>query len=166
MAHFRRLEGKTVAIWGLAFKPRTDDMREAPAIGLVKAVMEAGAMVQVYDPQAMVVARKLLPAGVSFAKHSYGAVEGADCLAIITEWSEFRRHDFDRIRRLMKSPVVFDGRNILDPREMAQNGFTYYSIGRRGTSAARPGQQSGDDVKASAMANIEELPQPVAERAR
>jgi UDPglucose 6-dehydrogenase len=129
--HFGSLKGKTVAIWGLAFKPKTDDMREAPAIPLIESLLAAGATVQVYDPEAMAVAKKHFGSRITYADANYKALKGADALAIVTEWNEFRRPDFDRMRSLMKSPVIFDGRNLFVPAQMKQNGFTYYSIGRR-----------------------------------
>jgi len=129
--HFGSLKGKTVAVWGLAFKPKTDDMREAPSIALIESLLAAGAAVQVYDPEAMGVAKKHFGSRITYADANYGALKGADALAIVTEWNEFRRPDFDRMRSLMKSPVIFDGRNLFAPAQMKQNGFTYYSIGRR-----------------------------------
>jgi len=124
------LRGKTIALWGLAFKPRTDDMREAPAIVLIERLLAAGAKVQAYDPAAMPVAKKLFGSGVTFAPRSYAALAGADALAVVTEWNEFREPDFAKMRKLMKTPVVFDGRNIYSRELMRSNGFTYYSIGR------------------------------------
>jgi UDPglucose 6-dehydrogenase len=130
-AHFgKSLKGKTIGIWGLAFKPRTDDMREAPAIPLIEALLSAGAEVQAYDPEATKVAKGIFGNRVTFASKNYDALKGADCLAIVTEWSEFRRPDFARMQKLMRSPVVFDGRNLFTPEQMKQNGFIYYSIGR------------------------------------
>ncbi len=129
-AHFGSLKGKTVAVWGLAFKPRTDDMREAPSIPLIKALLAEGATVQAYDPQATKVAKGIFGSKVTFAAKSYDALKGADCLAIVTEWSEFRRPDFEKMRKVMRSPVIFDGRNLFTPEQMKQSGFTYYSIGR------------------------------------
>ena len=129
-AHFGSLKGKTVAVWGLAFKPKTDDMREAPSIALIEGLLSAGAAVQAYDPEAMQVAKGTFGARVKLASSNYEALKGADCLAIVTEWNEFRRPDFARMRRLMRSPVVFDGRNVFTPGEMRRNGFIYYSIGR------------------------------------
>jgi UDPglucose 6-dehydrogenase len=120
-----------VAVWGLAFKPKTDDMREAPAIALIESLLASGASVQVYDPEAMAVAKKHFGSRIAYADANYGALKGADALAIVTEWNEFRRPDFDRMRTLMKSPVIFDGRNLFVPAQMKQHGFTYYSIGRR-----------------------------------
>jgi UDPglucose 6-dehydrogenase len=128
--HFGTVKGKTVAVWGLAFKPKTDDMREAPAIPLIEALVAAGATVQAYDPEAMKVARGIFGNQITYAASNYDALKGADCLTIVTEWNEFRRPDFARMRSLMRSPVVFDGRNIFTPDEMKQSGFTYYSIGR------------------------------------
>jgi UDPglucose 6-dehydrogenase len=128
--HFGTLKGKTVAVWGLAFKPRTDDMREAPAIPLIEGLLAAGVTVQAYDPEAMKVAKGIFGSRVTYAATNYEALKGADCLAIVTEWNEFRRPDLNRMRTLMRSPVVFDGRNIFTSDEMKQNGFTYYSIGR------------------------------------
>jgi UDPglucose 6-dehydrogenase len=128
--HFGGLKGKTVALWGLAFKPRTDDMREAPSIPLIEAMLSAGATVQAFDPEAMRVAKGIFGSRITYASGSYDAVKGADALVIVTEWNEFRRPDFSRIRSLMRSPVVFDGRNLFAPAQMKQNGFTYYSIGR------------------------------------
>ena len=129
-AHFGSLKGKTVAVWGLAFKPRTDDMREAPSVALIEALLAAGAAVRAYDPEAVRVARSVFGSRVAMATGNYDALKGADCLAIATEWNEFRRPDFDRMRTLMRSPVVFDGRNVFTSEQMKQHGFTYYSIGR------------------------------------
>ncbi len=129
-AHFGTLKGKTVAVWGLSFKPRTDDMREAPAVVLIEGLLNAGAKVQAYDPEAMRVAKGIFGSRVTYAAGNYEALKGADGLAIVTEWNEFRRPDFARMRTLMRTPVVFDGRNIFTPQQMQQNGFTYYSIGR------------------------------------
>jgi UDPglucose 6-dehydrogenase len=128
--HFGSLKGKTVAVWGLSFKPRTDDMREAPSIPLIEALLAGGARVQAFDPEAMGVARAIFASRITYSASSYDAVKGADALLIVTEWNEFRRPDFARIRSLMRSPVVFDGRNLFTPVQMKQNGFTYYSIGR------------------------------------
>jgi UDPglucose 6-dehydrogenase len=130
-AHFGSLKGKTIAVWGLAFKPRTDDMREAPVIPLIEALLAAGATVQAYDPEAMKIAKGIFGTKVTFTATNYDALKGADGLAIVTEWNEFRRPDFGRMRKLMRAPVVFDGRNLFTPDQMKQNGFTYHSIGRR-----------------------------------
>ena len=128
--HFGSLKGKTIGVWGLAFKPRTDDMREAPAITIISALLEQGAKVQAYDPEATDVARKHFGSKVSYARKSYEALVDADALALVTEWNEFREPDFARMRKLMKAPVVFDGRNIYNPQQMKAHGFTYFSIGR------------------------------------
>ena len=129
-SHFGTLKGRTIAIWGLAFKPRTDDMREAPSIPLIKMLLAEGADVQAYDPEATKVAKGIFGNKVTFATKNYDALKGADGLAIVTEWSEFRRPDFEKMRKLMRSPVIFDGRNLFEPEQMKQSGFTYYSIGR------------------------------------
>jgi UDPglucose 6-dehydrogenase len=129
-AHFGNLKGKAIAVWGLAFKPRTDDMRDAPSVPFIDALLQAGAKVQAYDPEAMKAARGLFGAKITYAAKNYDALKGADALAILTEWNEFRRPDFAKMRKLMRSPVVFDGRNIFTTEQMKSNGFTYYSIGR------------------------------------
>jgi UDPglucose 6-dehydrogenase len=128
--HFGSLGGRTIAVWGLAFKPRTDDMREAPAIALIERLLAAGAKVQAFDPAAMPAAKRLFGSSVVFAPRSYAALAGADALALVTEWNEFREPDFAKMRKLMKSPVVFDGRNVYARDIMRANGFTYYAIGR------------------------------------
>jgi UDPglucose 6-dehydrogenase len=130
-AHFGDLRGLTIALWGLAFKPRTDDMREAPAITIITQLLERGALVKAYDPEALHTARALFDGRVELCGKSYEALDGADALAIVTEWNEFREPDFTKIRSLLKSPVVFDGRNLYTPEQMRSHGFTYYSIGRR-----------------------------------
>jgi len=128
--HFSTLKGKTIAVWGLAFKPKTDDMREAPAIPFIKTLLEKGATVHVYDPEAMTMAKNFFGSAVTYHKKNYDALKGADGLAVITEWQEFREPDFQRMRKLMKTPVVFDGRNIYQPEQMKELGFVYYSVGR------------------------------------
>ncbi|MGH9349692.1 MAG: UDP-glucose dehydrogenase family protein [Vicinamibacterales bacterium] len=129
-AHFGNLQGKTIAVWGLAFKPKTDDMREAPSIPLIQGLVDAGAKVQAFDPEAQKAARGIFGSRVAYAAKTYDALKGADALAIVTEWNEFRRPDFARMRTLMRTPVIFDGRNLFAPDQMKTNGFTYYSIGR------------------------------------
>ncbi len=132
MAHFGgSLRGMRFAVWGLAFKPRTDDMREAPALTIIEALLKAGAEVHVHDPEALNEARRLFGDRLRYHRVNYEALEGADALLVVTEWNEFRRPDFDRMRRVMKRPVIFDGRNIYDPNDMCERGFTYYSVGRR-----------------------------------
>lgn len=128
--HFGSLKGKTIAIWGLAFKPKTDDMREAPAIVIINALVEKGAIVQAFDPEAVHVARGLFGNKVTYASKSYEALRGADALVIVTEWHEFREPDFARMRNLMRTPVIFDGRNLYDPKDIKAQGFTYHSVGR------------------------------------
>jgi len=129
-AHFGRLKGRTIAVWGLAFKPKTDDMREAPSIPLIKGLLKAGVRVQAFDPEATAVAKAIFGEQVVFARRSYEALKGADALAIVTEWNEFRRPDFAKMKTLMKTPVIFDGRNLFEPGHMQAEGFTYLSIGR------------------------------------
>ena len=124
------LKGKTVAIWGLAFKPNTDDMREAPALTIIDALQREGVHIRAFDPAAMDEAKRRLGKVVKFVENNYDALKGADALLVVTEWNEFRRPDFDRIKSLLKEPVVFDGRNIYDPKVMKEKGFTYYGIGR------------------------------------
>jgi UDPglucose 6-dehydrogenase len=123
--------GKQIAIWGLAFKPRTDDMREAPAVVLVERLLGSGAKIAVHDPEAMAEAKKIFGSRVSYHKVNYDALEGADAVVLVTEWNEFRNPDFERMKRILKSPVIFDGRNVYEPQQMAALGFTYYSMGRR-----------------------------------
>jgi UDPglucose 6-dehydrogenase len=129
-AHFGSLKGKTLAVWGLAFKPRTDDMREAPAITIVEGLLARGAAVRAYDPEAGHTARRIFGDRIAICEKSYDALSGADALVVVTEWNEFREPDFGRIRSLLKAPVVFDGRNIYAPDQMRALGFTYFSIGR------------------------------------
>jgi len=127
---FPSLSGRTVSIWGLAFKPRTDDMREAPAIPIIERLLAGGAVVKAYDPAATPVARGIFGNKITYCDKSYDALSGADALAVVTEWNEFREPDFTKMRSLMKAPVVFDGRNIYSPEQMRALGFTYFSIGR------------------------------------
>ena len=129
-AHFTTLRGRTIALWGLAFKPRTDDMREAPAIPIIEKLLAHGAIVRAYDPAAGPVAKRLFDGRIALCEKSYDALVGADALAIVTEWNEFREPDFEKMRSLLKSPVVFDGRNIYSPGHMRELGFMYFSIGR------------------------------------
>ena len=129
--HFgAKLSGLTFAIWGLAFKPRTDDMRDAPSITVIESLVGAGARVQAFDPEAMEEARKIFGDRIQYTHRNYDALHGASALLILTEWNEFRRPDFDRVKKLMTRPVIFDGRNIYDPADLRKLGFTYYSIGR------------------------------------
>jgi UDPglucose 6-dehydrogenase len=129
-AHFTTLKGRTIALWGLAFKPRTDDMREAPAVPIIERLLALGATVRAYDPEAAATARRMFDGRIAVCEKSYEALAGADALAIVTEWNEFREPDFGKMRSLMRAPVVFDGRNIYSPEHMRALGFTYFSIGR------------------------------------
>ena len=132
-AHFgENLSGKTFAVWGLAFKPQTDDMREAPAIVIIKGLIEAGAKVTAYDPVAMDEAKHRFGEldGLSYSTNQYDALKAADALLLITEWHQFRHPDFTKIKAALNTPVIFDGRNQYDPENLRQQGFTYYGIGR------------------------------------
>jgi len=131
-AHFGELRGRTFALWGLAFKPNTDDMREAPSRVLMEALWQAGAKVRAFDPVAMPECARLYGrrADLTLCKASPEALQGADALVIVTEWREFRSPDFDYIKGALTSPVIFDGRNLYDPLHMARAGFSYYAIGR------------------------------------
>ena len=129
--HLGGLEGRTVAVWGLAFKPKTDDMREAPAVAVIEGLLAGGARVRAYDPEAGRVAQGLFGDRITICERSYDAVEGADALAVVTEWNEFREPDFKRIKALMRQPAIFDGRNIYNPRNLREMGFHYQGIGQR-----------------------------------
>jgi UDPglucose 6-dehydrogenase len=127
------LNGVTLAVWGLAFKPKTDDMREAPALSLINEVVRGGGRVRVYDPEAMDEARRVLPEyneHITYCRRNYEACEGADGLVLVTEWNEFRNPDFERIRSLLSKPVVFDGRNIYNPQLLKELGFDYFGVGK------------------------------------
>lgn len=132
LSHYfeRNLSEKRIAVWGLSFKPETDDMREAPSLVLIDKLCGAGARVKVYDPVAMSECRRRIGDKVEYARNIYEAVADADALLIVTEWKEFRMPDWTAVLRVMKSPVIFDGRNIYDPDEMKELGFVYHSIGR------------------------------------
>lgn len=130
LKHFGSLQGLTVGVWGLAFKPKTDDMREAPAITVIEGLIGNGAKVRAHDPVATEVATKIFGGRVEFAPDPYAAAAGADALFLVTEWNEFRQPDFELLRRTMKQPVLFDGRNVWDPRKVRALGFTYHGIGR------------------------------------
>jgi UDPglucose 6-dehydrogenase len=133
-----RLDGKTFAVWGLAFKPNTDDMREAPSLTLIANLLSRGATVNAYDPVAADEARRVLgeQPRLTIVNNAYDATLGADAVVIVTEWREFRTPDWDELRTRMKTPVVFDGRNLFAPAMVKVQGFEYYAIGRRGNSAA------------------------------
>ena len=128
--HYGELTGKHFAVWGLAFKPRTDDMREAPSLVMLEGLLGKGATLAAHDPVATEVARRHFGDRVRYSETPYEALEGADGLFVLTEWNEFRRPDFDRMKKLMRQPVVFDGRNIFDPPRMRERGFVYFGIGR------------------------------------
>ena len=130
-AHLGTLAGKVVGVWGLAFKPRTDDMREAPAVAIIEGLLARGASVRAYDPKATSVAQRAFGDRVHLCRRSYDAVEGADALVVATEWNEFREPDFARVKALMRHPAVFDGRNIYNPQVLREMGFHYEGIGRR-----------------------------------
>jgi UDPglucose 6-dehydrogenase len=130
-AHYgEKLPGKTLAVWGLAFKPRTDDVREAPALAFIDAMLKANVRLRVHDPEALANVRQMYGEKLCYCDRPYGALEGADGLVIVTEWPEFRNPDFEVMRRLMTDRVVFDGRNIFDLKHMEKLGFKYYAIGR------------------------------------
>ena len=124
------LRGKKFGVWGLAFKPKTDDLRQAPALALIDELLAEGGVVTAHDPVAMEHARKLLGERVQFVQNPYLAAEGADALFLVTEWNEFRQPDFARVKESMKQPVLFDGRNIWNPARVRALGFTYYGVGR------------------------------------
>jgi UDPglucose 6-dehydrogenase len=125
------LNGKTIAIWGLAFKPQTDDIREAPALSLIQELLAAGAKVKAFDPEAMANVKQTIGEhSIYFAQNAYDAIEQADALAIVTEWSEFRNPNFEKIKSLLKSKAIFDGRNVFSLEKMKEEGFYYESIGR------------------------------------
>jgi UDPglucose 6-dehydrogenase len=128
----RPLTGRTIACWGLSFKPRTDDMREAPAITVIEHLLTAGATVRVHDPEAIKEARKIFGDRVEYSHNQYDILEGADALTVITDWNEYRNPDFDRIKSALKSPNIVDGRNLYKPQRMAAGGFTYIPLGRCG----------------------------------
>jgi UDPglucose 6-dehydrogenase len=124
------VKGKRIALWGLSFKPNTDDMREAPSLVLIEELLAAGARVVAHDPVAMHETERRIGNRIGYADNGYAALEGADALVVVTDWNEYRHPDFARIRATLKSPVVVDGRNLYDARKMRTLGFTYDSIGR------------------------------------
>ncbi len=144
-AHFgRRLAGMNLAMWGLSFKPNTDDMREAPSIAVINGLLAEGANIQAFDPIAIDEARKVFPhaSGVQFGSNMYDVLEGADALIIVTEWKEFRSPDFDLMKHKLKAPVVFDGRNLYESAWLLEKGFDYYSVGRPRVAVAAAGNAS------------------------
>ena len=129
--HFNgNLSGARLAVWGLSFKPRTNDMRDAPAIKIIESLLSEHATVTAYDPEAIDEATRIFGSRIQLASNNYGCVEGADALLLITEWQAFRNPNFERMKNIMRQPVIFDGRNIYDPGQVRQLGFTYYSVGR------------------------------------
>lgn len=131
LAHYGSIAGKRVALWGLSFKPNTDDIRESPALEMINALLKRGAKIQCYDPEAMSNLLRFLGDKVVFAENMYAALEGSDFLVIATEWPEFRTPDFAKIESLLKEKVIFDGRNVFEIDTMRKHGFSYYSIGRK-----------------------------------
>lgn len=125
------IKGKTIAVWGIAFKPQTDDIREAPSAVLISSLLNEGVKVSVHDPAAMPNAKKIYGSKIKYCKSAYSALKNADALVVVTEWNEFRRLDLHSIKSLMRTPVIFDGRNIYDPDEVRGSGFVYYGIGRK-----------------------------------
>ena len=124
------IANKTIGIWGLAFKPNTDDIREAPALTIINELLEAGAKIKAFDPEAMENVKALMGDKITLCDNQYDAIEGTDALAVVTEWNVFRTPDYDRIMSSLREPVVFDGRNVFDPVDMRERGFVYSSIGR------------------------------------
>lgn len=127
----KNISGKTFAVWGLSFKPNTDDVREAPSIKLIQTLLDNKARIKAYDPAAMETSKAILKDKIEYCKTPYAALEGADALVIVTEWNEFRTPDYERIKKSLKAPIIFDGRNLYDLSKMEELGFTYYSIGRK-----------------------------------
>ncbi|MCL5021605.1 MAG: nucleotide sugar dehydrogenase, partial [Bacteroidetes bacterium] len=126
-----KLKGKKFAVWGLSFKPKTDDMREAPAIVIIENLLQSGAEISAFDPVAMENAEKIFGNKISYAKEEYAALKGAVALILVTEWQEFREPDFEKMKTLMREHVIFDGRNIYKPEKVRSRGFEYYGIGRK-----------------------------------
>ena len=124
------LAGKNFAIWGLSFKPRTDDMRDAPSVVIINRLLELGAGIKAHDPEAIKEAKKIFGNRISFSAQQYDILSGSDALIIVTEWNEYRTPDFDTIKERLNTPVIFDGRNLFEPKRLANLGFTYHSIGR------------------------------------
>jgi UDPglucose 6-dehydrogenase len=125
------LDGRVVAVLGLAFKPNTDDMREAKSIEVIERLLQRGAVVRAYDPVAMPNARSVLPAAVTYCESPYEAATGADAVALVTEWNEFKFLNLERLRGVMRRPAIFDGRNLWEPERMRRLGYEYHSIGRK-----------------------------------
>jgi UDPglucose 6-dehydrogenase len=146
------VRGKKIAVWGLAFKPNTDDVRFAPSIALVKSLVDEGADVRAYDPEAMQKAKSELP-NITYCSNPYQAAEGADAIVVVTEWDEFRRVDWDRVRSVVERPLVLDGRNMLDAMEVTRSGFQYISIGRPPVVPAQPTSSADDEQSVEGSQN-------------
>ncbi|HVQ64799.1 MAG TPA: UDP binding domain-containing protein, partial [Terriglobia bacterium] len=131
MRHFGDLKGKRFCIWGLAFKPRTNDMRDAPVIPIIEELLAKGASVAAYDPEAMEEAKKIFGARIQLCANNYSCLEGADALLVVTEWQTFRSPNFERMKSMMSQPIIFDGRNIYDAEHLRELGFTYYGVGKK-----------------------------------
>ncbi|MBK9293050.1 MAG: UDP-glucose/GDP-mannose dehydrogenase family protein [Oligoflexia bacterium] len=129
-SHFKNLNNITLGIWGLAFKPRTDDVREAPSFEIIDLLLKEGAKIKVYDPVAMENTKKRFGSKLEYSKNSYEAINGADALVLVTEWNEFKSLEFEKIKNLLKQKIIFDGRNVFSPSQIKKLGFTYYCIGR------------------------------------
>jgi UDPglucose 6-dehydrogenase len=123
------LKNKLIALWGLSFKPQTDDMREAPSLAIIQKLLEAGTKVKAYDPVAMHEAKRILGDKIEYATDQYDALIDADCLLMVTEWPEFKFPNFNVMKKLLKNPAIFDGRNIYEIAEMKRKGFDYFCIG-------------------------------------
>jgi UDPglucose 6-dehydrogenase len=136
------LSGKEIAVWGLSFKPETDDMRDAPSLVIIDGLLERGARVRVHDPEAIEVARRIWSDRIEYFENNYEALDGADALMVVTEWKQYRTPDFDRIRQALRQPVILDGRNLFDPAHMRSSGFEYFSIGRRPSMALHESRPS------------------------
>lgn len=122
----RGLEGRQIAVLGLSFKPQTDDLREAPSLKIIKRLQDGGARVSAYDPSL----RKRSVAGVKVSNDAYSALKGADAMVLATEWAEFHELDFERVKKLLKKPIIFDGRNVYEPKKMRELGFAYHGVGK------------------------------------
>ena len=127
---FKNIKGRRFAVWGLSFKPNTDDTREAPSITIIDKILDNGGMVSVYDPKATMEMKKVFGKKIKYGKEMYQICRGADALILMTEWAEFREPDFDKIKKLLKNPIIFDGRNIYNPQKLTKMGFKYFGIGR------------------------------------
>jgi len=136
----KSLTGRIIACWGLAFKPRTDDMREAPAITIIERLLSAGATVRAHDPEAITEARKIFGDRIEYSQNQYDILDNADALTVITDWNEYRNPDFDRIKTALKNPLIVDGRNLYKPDRLASSGFSYIPLGRCGAGISRGGK--------------------------